>query len=321
MEFTFLGTSSGAPTKTRNVSALALGAQNSKQWFLVDCGEGTQHQLLQTPYSLNQLAAVFITHVHGDHCYGLPGLLASAALHGRQQALPIIAPAGVAGLVQGVCENTQLHLGFDLEFIDVAALQQAWVGNGFSVSPYALSHRVPSYAYGFTETDIERRLLTDKLVGAGVPAGPLWGAIQRGEDIRLDDGGLLKSDAFLQAARTPRCIIVGGDNDNPALLAQACHHADVLIHEATYTEDVLARVGPGPGHSSAARVAQFAESVELPQLLLTHFSARYQDNTEVSPSIADIEHEAKTHYTGQLWLARDFDRFVLNRDKELALVL
>ncbi|HEY4542163.1 MAG TPA: MBL fold metallo-hydrolase, partial [Noviherbaspirillum sp.] len=107
MEIQFLGTSAGTPTKTRNVSALAIRSLDSRSWYLVDCGEGTQHRILHTRLSLRSLGAIFITHVHGDHCYGLPGLLASAGMHKRTDELSIIGPLAIQGFIKGVLDTTR----------------------------------------------------------------------------------------------------------------------------------------------------------------------------------------------------------------------
>ena len=133
----------------------------------------------------------------------------------------------------------------------------------------------------------------------------------------LDDGRVLQADAFLQAPRKARKIIVGGDNDRPQLLVEAARTAEVLIHEATYTEDVLHKVGPGPQHSSARMTAGAAQAAAVPNLVLTHFSPRYQDSGPVT--IAEVEAEARAAYRGQLFLARDFDRYLLDRDGRLSL--
>ncbi len=313
MEFTFLGTSSGIPTKQRNVSGLALRVENAKGWYLVDCGEGTQHQLLHLPYTLKQLAAVFITHIHGDHCYGLPGLLASAGMAGRSDALTIIAPRPLEEFIAAVVRCTALQLPYELRFIAVEDLNEAWLGVDVTVSRVELSHRVPSYAYVFTEKNIEKKLNIDKLRQQAIPAGPVWGQLQRGEDVKLDDGRTLASADYLMAGRKPRRIIVGGDNDAPELLRAVCENTHVLIHEATYTEAVSERVGPAPQHSSAAKVAKFAQSAALPNLVLTHFSARYQQGSDGGPSVADLEQEALAFYRGNLFMARDLDKYVLNR--------
>jgi ribonuclease Z len=147
MELLFLGTSSGTPTRTRNVSGLALMAGHGKAWYLVDCGEGTQHRVLRTPLSLHGLAGVFITHVHGDHCYGLPGLLASAGLQGRTDPLDIVAPEGIEAWLSTTFSLTHTHLPFALRFHATTALLDgaAWTTPGLSVSATALAHRVPSY--------------------------------------------------------------------------------------------------------------------------------------------------------------------------------
>ena len=117
MELIFLGTSSGTPTKSRNVSAVAVKKQNNKRWYLIDCGEGTQHQILRTKLSLLHLSVICITHIHGDHCYGLPGLLASASMDGRKELLTVIAPEGVRLFLNSIIKTTQLELSFKVNFI------------------------------------------------------------------------------------------------------------------------------------------------------------------------------------------------------------
>jgi len=311
MDLLFLGTSSGTPTKTRNVTGLALIEEQGRQWFLIDCGEGTQHQLLRTGLSVNDLETVFITHVHGDHCYGLPGLLASAGMHGRRTPLTVIAPLGVEAWWQATVQHTQLHLPYEVEFKATESLTGHRVRN-VMVDAITLSHRVPSYAYAFTEAEVEPVLDVDRLTREGVPQGPLWGQLKKGLDID-HEGRRLKSSEYLKPASRPRKVVVGGDNDRPALLAEACRHADVLVHEATYTADVAKKVGEGVGHSSADIVAAFAQEIALPNLVLTHFSARYQSNPAQSPSIADVQGEAAAHYRGKLFMAEDFARYRLHK--------
>ena len=313
MQFMFLGTASGTPTKSRNVSGIALKKENRKEWFLIDCGEGTQHQLLRTPYSLHHLSAILITHVHGDHCFGLPGLLASAALNGRKERLSIIAPENIQQLIMAVVKHCELYLSFELEFIDVSTMKTPWVSNGIMIDPFTLSHRTPSFAFRFTEQPAQKRLLHEKLKREGVAPGPTWGKLQRGEDVILDGGKILKGNDYLEWNDKPGRIIVAGDNDTPQLLQEACSDCDVLIHEATYTEELAKKIGVSHQHSSAARVAQFAESVQLPSLVLTHFSARYQEKQGHSPSLDDLKNEAKTYYQGNLFLANDLEQFTLDR--------
>lgn len=308
MNITFLGTSSGMPTKQRNVTAIAVAPANSKRWYLIDCGEATQHQLLHTRLSLQHLQAIMITHVHGDHCYGLPGLLASAATNGRTEALSIVAPAAIKDYIEAVCRHTTLKLPYPLHFHAVETLEEPFISPDFAVTRIAMSHRVPSFAYEFNQTPRPGKLETDKLHALGVPPGPLWGRLQSGEDVQLDDGRLLLARDYSQPVKARR-LIIGGDNDKPELLLERAAQADVLIHEATYTAAVSEEVGPGPGHSSAASVAQFAQDVQLPNLILTHFSKRYHQPS--GTSIEVIREEARRYYKGTLFLANDFDVYEL----------
>ncbi|HAC28089.1 MAG TPA: ribonuclease Z [Marinobacter hydrocarbonoclasticus] len=317
MEFTFLGTSAGTPTRSRNVTGLALCLSGPKPWYLVDCGEGTQHQLMRTRYSVMQLRAIFITHIHGDHIFGLPGLLTSASMLGRTEPLDIIAPPQVRRFIDAVIENSDSSLSYPLNFTNSEAPDFYWQDDHLGVTNVALSHRVPCRAYVFTERNLERQLQKEKLVADGIEPGPQWGDLQKGKDVLLDDGRLLRSDDYTHIPRTARKIIVGGDNDTPELLKNACQGTHVLIHEATYTQDVADRVGPWPQHSSAQQVARFAQATKLPNLVLTHFSSRYQSAPGGTPHINQLAAEALQHYKGQLFLARDFDTYRLEKDFQL----
>ena len=317
MEIIFLGTSAGTPTKARNVSAVAIKKANSKLWSLIDCGEATQHQILHTKLSLYNLESIFITHVHGDHCFGLPGLLASASLAGRTAPLTIIAPA----LIQDFVENTQRvsssKLSYKINFIHVEECRKYTGGEDFDVDFLALSHCVPSYAYVFIEKKIQGKLDIAKLQKDGIEAGPRWGEIYKGIDQILADGRKIKASDYILTDRKPRRIIVAGDNDTPTILTDAARAANVLIHEATYTEDVALKVGRAPQHSTAKVVAQFAEKLSIKNLILTHFSPRYTKSRSSSPSITDITDEAAKYYSGKLFLADDFELYLLNKDGEL----
>lgn len=318
MEIVFLGTSSATPTKERNVSGLALTMEGSRGWYLVDCGEATQHQLLHTSLSVMTLKAIFITHIHGDHCYGLPGLLGSAAMAGRTAPLQIIAPEGIAGWLDATRELTALHLPFELQFTATESLA-VWRDEDVVIEAIKLSHRVPSYGYSFTEAKREARLNSEKLLREGVPQGPLWGKLKAGHSIE-HAGRTLSPGDYLHFPHPARRIVVAGDNDQPELLRAACAEAQVLVHEATYTREVAARTDNAFQHCSAERVATFAESTGLPNLVLTHFSARYQADTTRSPSITDIQMEAAARYHGGLFLAEDFARYRLSKRGEFELV-
>lgn len=314
MELLFLGTSSGTPTRARNVSGLAVLAGQGKGWYLVDCGEGTQHRVLRTPLSLQGLAGVFITHVHGDHCYGLPGLLASAGLQGRTLPLDIIAPEGIETWLRATFELTHTWLPFELRFHATEALVggECWHDSEVAVSTAVLAHRVPSYAYRLTEQAQQPRLDRDKLLADGIERGPAWGALIRGGSVEYQ-GRVLHSADYVHFDQPTQCIVVAGDNSEPHRLAEACLGAQVLVHEATYTAEV-AKGKTHHGHSSGAAVAAFAQQVQVPNLVLTHFSPRYQANPRQGLSIEDLRQEAAAAYGGNLVLAADFDRYRLSRE-------
>lgn len=322
MRFTFLGTSAGLPTRERNVTALALSLAEQRDWYLVDCGEGTQQQLQHTRYTPAHLRAIFITHIHGDHCYGLPGLIASAQMGGRSAPLTICAPAGIAEFIDAVRRYTDLRqLSYPLHFVRSDSPDFRYDDGTVSVSSIELSHRVPSYAYRFTETVHERQLDPQRLLAQAVPRGPLWGELQHGNSVQLPDGRTITAAEVCLPQRAPRRIVVGGDNDRPHLLAEALRDCDVMVHEATFTEDVLARVGPQYQHSTAAQVAATAQQAQLPHLVLTHFSQRYRRHAAAgSHSLADLYDEARAVYTGNLLLAEDFAAFELGKDKQLTAV-
>lgn len=315
MEMTFLGTSSGTPTKRRNVTGLAIKESQGKEWYLVDCGEATQHQLLHTSLSVNALAGIFITHVHGVHCYGLPGLLASAAMNGREKPLTIVAPKGIQEWFEATQKHTQLHLSYKINFIAVESLSIEKFGE-FEVSAVALAHRVPSFAYRFTARKMDRCLDIAKLEALQLPKGPLWGKLKAGDDVEFG-GQTLKSCEFVTQNHKHVEIVVSGDNSDPELLREFCRESDVLIHEATFTED-MAQQALAVGHSYGAQVARFANDVKVPHLILTHFSPRYQDDDNANLSVSQINNEAALHYHGDLFTAQDFHRYYLNDKGKLS---
>ncbi|UUZ50842.1 hypothetical protein LP420_15085 [Massilia sp. B-10] len=176
------------------------------------------------------------------------------------------------------------------------------------IERFPLSHRAASVAFRFAVESSKWKLDTDALQARGVAPGPDWGKLFAGNDVTLADGSVLKADDFRTMQTERGSVVVGGDNETPALLWDACATAQVLVHEATYTEETLQKIGPGPTHSSAQGVAQFAAERRLPNLVLTHFSPRYDSRSRV----AELEAEARLHYSGQLHMAEDFASFELD---------
>ena len=357
LKLTFLGTSAGVPTMQRNVTALAIECLNpylsgsqqgsrqqntnqnkkSRPWLLIDCGEGTQQQLLHTKLSLHQLQAICITHVHGDHCYGLPGLLASAAMSGRREALTLIAPKAIKTLLEAITLTTDLYLPFALNFVAIEEVLSEQSDTNkvnirlsdqhqLDIDITLLAHRVASHAFGITQIIHHRTLDTDKLLAQGIPASALWGKLQQGHDVITGDGQQLCAVDYVNDELSRTRVVVAGDNDTPACLTEALVDADLLVHEATYTHEVLTKIqGKNPEfdpmHSSAQWVADFVEKNGVNNLILTHFSARYQgfDNPSSStPNMAHIRLDAESVYKGNLWLAADFDQYMVDGAVDLA---
>ncbi len=367
LQLTFLGTSAGMPTKQRNVTALAIECLNpytagvkstlsqnnlqnkkSRPWLLIDCGEGTQQQILHTKLSLHQLVAIGITHVHGDHCYGLPGLLASAAMSGRREALTIIAPKAIATLLDAVMLTTELTFPYPINFIVIEEVlsEQKEATKAFitldldhqqqlTIDITKLSHRVPSHAFGITQTISHRRLDTAKLKAEKIAPSKLWGRLQQGEDVTTLEGQHLLSAEYVHNEQRRTRVVVAGDNDTPDCLIDTVQDTDLLVHEATYTAEILAKIQSrsqsqnsdfdtdadadasfdtdfDPRHSSAQLVGQFAQDIGLNNLILTHFSARYQsydDPDSSTANMSDIRQDAQSAYQGNLWLAADFAQY------------
>ncbi|MFT6476343.1 MAG: ribonuclease Z [Zhongshania aliphaticivorans] len=323
MRFTFLGTSAGTPTAQRNVTALALNIDDNRDWYLIDCGEGTQHRLLHSHHSSAKLKAIFITHVHGDHCYGLPGLIASANMSGRTEPLTVCAPDGIEQYVRNTFALTDVHnMRFPLNFVRSDQPDFYYNDGVIEVSAVEMSHRVPCFAYQITEIP-PTHINETKLDDLGVPRGPLWHQLQQGDDVTLANGSTLRANEVCTPAWPARKIVVGGDNDQPSLLHKALLDCDLLIHEATFTEDVFAKVGPQYMHSTAAMVAKTATNTGLPHLILTHFSQRYRsghsskNKHKAQHTVKDLYKEAREHYQGNLLLAEDLQSYQLEKDKSL----
>lgn len=274
MELRFLGTGAGRPAKERNVSSVALTLPSDCRGFwLVDAGEGTQHQLLQTPLKLNKLEAVFITHLHGDHVYGLPGMLSSRSYHEGAGPLRLFGPEGVRELVHDMFRHTSSALDYEL-IVEEIAEGVIYRDECMTVEAAPLKHRVPSWGYRFTEKDKPGPLLTGKLKSLGIPPGPLYGRLKQGGSVTLDDGRVVTGDEVVGPSVKGRVVTVLGDTTPCANAVALAREADVLVHEATFREGMEEKA-LAYGHSTTVQAAETARVAGARQLLMTHFSSRY----------------------------------------------
>jgi ribonuclease Z len=269
-----LGTSSGRPTLRRNVSAGALARDG--EWLLFDCGEGTQYQLLRTDLRLSRLRYVFVTHLHGDHVLGLPGLLGTLNLARHDRAVDIFGPPGIGRFLRDVSRATYFRPIFPLRVTEVEE-GEVLVTPEITVEARRLNHRVVAFGYAVHERERPGRFRVEDAERLGVPAGPLYGRLQRGEAVTLADGRRVEPDEVVDPPRPGRRVAYCTDTGPSESARDLARDADLLIHEATYTSD-MADEAVERGHSTAAEAARVARDAGARHLLITHFSPRYEDS-------------------------------------------
>ncbi len=273
--------------------------ENSRDWMLFDCGEGTQYRLMQTPLSPFTLSKIFITHLHGDHIYGLFGLLASRGLSRASSSLQIYGPKGISELLESVLRLSQLNLPFELEITEICEGDTFHFEN-FIVETVKMSHSITTFGFVLTEAQKEGRFDLQKAKEAGIPEGPLYGRLKRGEIVTLPDGRIIDGKDFTEPPRRGKRVIIGGDNDSPALF-EKFEDVDLMIHEATYTEPDFERLPRKFMHSTAKSVAEAASRMGVKRLILTHISPRYDKDGRVF----ELLEEAKSRFDGEVEVAYD----------------
>ncbi|QOP44384.1 MBL fold metallo-hydrolase [Sulfurimonas sediminis] len=313
MKLTFLGTSAGKPTKERNVTALALEFDQDSKWYLFDCGEATQHQILRTSLSVGKLCTIFITHLHGDHYYGLPGLLSSKTLDKAFSPLTVYGPKGIKRFLECVTDTSQEHLGYQLEIIEIEA-DTTLHFDKFSLKVLPLVHSVESFAYCIHEHDITNKLDEQKLRLEGLEPSALYGELKRGNNI-VHKGKEFLSSKYMLAPIPGRTLIIAGDNSEPDILGTHLDNLDLLVHESTYTQEVYDALPTKFLHTTAKKLGKAAQKHHVKNLIATHISARYtQGSTYNAQTVCD---EIQSFYKGECFVASDFDVFYLSRDKKL----
>ncbi|MDR2660924.1 MAG: ribonuclease Z [Lactobacillaceae bacterium] len=285
MEIQFLGTSAGQPTKFRNVSSIALKLLNEiNQVWLFDVGEATQHQIIRTDVHSRKINKIFLSHLHGDHIFGLPGFLASRNFqasdnidNGKPTELTIYSPAGVERFVRDSLEVSKTRLDYKINFVDVNP-GVIFDDGKFKVTAYALKHPLPTFAYRIEEINVEGELDIQGLLKLGIQPGPIMGLIKKGEKVTLDDGTVINGQDFV-FKREGRIITIVSDTKDTSIIEEAAQNADVLIHEATYASS-QSLIAKKHGHSTSLQAAIHAKNANAKQLILTHISPRYVGKLE-----------------------------------------
>src|SRR3954469_10980356 len=262
------------PAKLRNVTSIALKMLEERgAVWLFDVGEATQHQILHTSIKPRRIEKIFITHLHGDHIYGLPGLLSSRSFQGGETEVTVYGPKGIKEYLQVSLSLSQTYLKYPLSVIEISE-GIIFEDEQFTVEARRLDHGIPSFGYRIVERDRPGTLLADKLTEAGVQPGPIFRKIKNGETVVLEDGRVIEPDKFLGPSQKGRIVTILGDTrycENSRWLAQ---DADFLVHEATFGkgEEQLAF---DYFHSTTSQAAEIAKQASCIQLCLTHISSRY----------------------------------------------
>ncbi|USB35055.1 ribonuclease Z [Paenibacillus sp. YPG26] len=279
MELYFMGTNAGVPSLQRNVTSLALRMYEERRSFwLFDCGEGTQHQVLRSPLKLSKLEKIFITHLHGDHLFGLPGLLSSRSYQGGDTPLVLYGPKGLEQYVRMSLGISESHINYEL-IVKEHNGGLIFEDDSIRVESALLEHRIDSYGYRVTELDKPGRLDFEALAKLGVKPGPLYGKLKRGESIESESGTVHAKDV-LGVPKKGRVVTILGDTRPCSAGIQLARNADVLVHEATFSHEMV-ETAYNYYHSTAVQAAETALAAQARQLVLTHFSSRYKDDEQL----------------------------------------
>ncbi|HEY9764483.1 MAG TPA: ribonuclease Z [Trichocoleus sp.] len=311
MQITFLGTSSGVPTRSRNVSSVALRLPQRAEVWLFDCGEGTQHQFLRSEFKSSQIRRIFITHMHGDHIFGLMGLLASCGLAGNpQQRIDIYGPPKLNDYLQACRRYSQTHFSLPIK-VHTVEPGLVFEDDEFRVFCTLLEHRVPAYGYRIEEVDRPGHFDVKRAKALGIPPGPIYGRLKQGEAITLPDGRRVNGADLCGPTLVGRKVVYCTDTifcDRAIDLAQS---ADVLIHEATFSHRD-AELAYQRLHSTSTMAAQVALGAQVKQLIMTHFSPRYAPGNDIQ--LTDLLEEARAIFPATV-MAHDFLTYeVLRQD-------
>lgn len=272
-----LGCGSALPTLRHNPSSQVVQVNN--KFFMVDCGEGTQLALRRTHINFNKITAVFISHLHGDHCLGLTGMISTFGLLGRTAPLHIYAPKELRDILPAQLKFFTRDLGFDVSLHDVDTTVRAIIysDRSLTIESIPLEHRMPDCGFLFREKQGRRHIIREMTDFYGIPVSML-NNIRDGMDWTDSDGNVIPNERLTTPAETPRSYAYCSDTRYMPSLGKTLHGVNLLYHEATYGNDNLSRAETY-SHSTAAQAAQVAKDAQAGQLIIGHYSQRYEDES------------------------------------------
>ncbi|UIO99821.1 ribonuclease Z [Halobaculum sp. CBA1158] len=293
---TFLGTSGAVPTVSRAPSAVHLNREGDE--FLFDCGEGTQRQMMRfgTGFGLSHL---FVSHLHGDHVLGIPGLVQSLDFNDREEPLAIHGPPGSKRHLTELVHAVGHDPGFPVTVREVRPGAVALDREEYEVRAFETNHRTSSVGYALVEADRKGRFDREKAEAElGIPPGPAYGRLHAGETIELDDGRVVDPEEVVGPPRPGRRVVYTGDTRPVEATVEAAENADLLVHDATFLHEAVDRARK-TAHSTAREAAEVADRAEAKRLALTHLSSRYAGRAH------ELEREAAEAFDGEAFLPDD----------------
>lgn len=302
MYIQFLGTGAGMPSKQRNVTSIALSLLDEiGEVWLFDCGEATQHQIMHTAIRPRRVTRIFVTHLHGDHIYGLPGFLGSRSFLGGEEPLTVYGPSGIREFITTVLRVSKTHLNYELNIIEInegTVLET----DAFTVHAKKLEHVIECFGFRVEQKPLPGQLHIDRARSLGVPKGPLLRDLKNGLDITLDDGTVVYSKDVVDAEKPGFTVAVLGDTRYCEASIELSRNADIVIHEATFdaANEQLAR---DYGHATNVEAATIAKLAGAKHVILTHISARFTDH-----DVVQLLNEAQDVFPNS-YIANDLARF------------
>jgi len=272
----FLGTAGSVPTPKRSLPAILI--QRKGEQLMFDCGEGVQRQMMKAKTGFHKKMKVFVSHMHGDHVLGLPGLLQTMALLDRERKLEVYGPSGIKRFIEAIKETVQFVLTFPVEIHEIEEAGVVCEEEEYAVKAVWVNHAIPSLAYALEEKPRPGKFYPEKAEALGVPEGPLWSKLQHKHKVKLPDGRVIKPEQVVGPPRPGRKIVYTGDTRPFKGFVKFATGADLLIHDATL-DDELAERAEEDGHSTPCQAAENARKAKVKQLVLTHISARYDDTS------------------------------------------
>ncbi len=288
MQLHFLGTGAGMPSKDRNTSAVALKLLEERgSIWLFDCGEATQHQILHTTIKPRKVDKVFITHLHGDHIFGLPGFISSRSFLGGEEPLTIYGPKGLKQWLEQTLKLTKTHLTYELYFEEVVE-GIVFEDAQFIVKAMPLEHVIECFGYRIEQKPLAGELYIDKAIASGVPKGPLLGQLKAGNDVVLENGHVVRSMDVTSSPQDGFTVAILGDTKYCENAKKLSYEADIVIHEATFDHATI-HLAAQYGHSTNTEAAQIAKDANAQTLILNHISARFLEK-DLPHFLAEAQH-------------------------------